>query len=399
MPEFFYPNEAVLEWDSLIVIYPYITGLVAGAFIVSSLYHVFGLTRLQPVARFSLLVSLAFLLVCPLPLLLHLGRPERALEMFLRPNLLSAMSGFGYIWLTYLLIVVAETWLVFRADIVRGIESSSQLRRTVYSLLSLGIRDLSETALTGDKKLVRLFALVGIPAACLLHGYVGFIFGAVKANPWWSTPLMPIIFLVSAIVSGIALLMALYVVAMKIRRKPLDHDCLHFLALWLGGLLTVALALEGLEVLTMYYESEESWGAISELIVGRLAISYFGIQFLLGSIVPILLLGSLEITRVRETVSARLRFLASILVLVGVFAMRWNVVIGGQLLSKSLRGVGNYTPPLFGEGSVVMAGALLLLPFLILAVMSFTVSPWQPQTQPTVDLADRWPRFSPGRSS
>ena len=106
MPGFVYPNEGVVEWDLLIVVYPYITGLVAGAFIVSSLYHVFGLRTFKPVARFSLVMALAFLLVSPLPLLVHLGRPERALEMFLTPNLASAMSAFGYIWLLYLLLVL-----------------------------------------------------------------------------------------------------------------------------------------------------------------------------------------------------------------------------------------------------------------------------------------------------
>ncbi|MFC1874435.1 NrfD/PsrC family molybdoenzyme membrane anchor subunit [Chloroflexota bacterium] len=204
------------------VLYPYITGLVAGAFIVSSLYHVFGLTKLRPVARFSLLTALAFLLVTPLPLVLHLGRPERAMEMFLTPNLSSAMSAFGYIWFIYLLIVLFEVWLVFRPDLVRYAAASEGAIKTFYSALSLGIFDLTEESLAIDRKLIKIVAFIGIPAAFLLHGYVGFIFGAVKANPWWSTPLMPIIFIMSATVSGIALLIVLYVVVTKIRQTPLD---------------------------------------------------------------------------------------------------------------------------------------------------------------------------------
>src|SRR3972149_1780853 len=78
MTGFLFPNEGIIEWDLLIVIYPYITGLVAGAFIVSSLYHVFGITSLKPVARFSLITALAFLLVTPMPLAIHLGRPDGA---------------------------------------------------------------------------------------------------------------------------------------------------------------------------------------------------------------------------------------------------------------------------------------------------------------------------------
>jgi len=43
-----YPNETVIEWTVLLAVYPYLTGLVAGAFTVSSLYQVFGFERLRP---------------------------------------------------------------------------------------------------------------------------------------------------------------------------------------------------------------------------------------------------------------------------------------------------------------------------------------------------------------
>jgi Ni/Fe-hydrogenase subunit HybB-like protein len=382
---FLYPNEGVIEWDLLIVVYPFITGLVAGAFIVSSLYHVFGLTSLRPVARFSLITALAFLLVTPLPLLLHLGRLERAFEMFLTPNLTSAMSAFGYIWLFYLILLLVEVWLVFRPDIVQYAKSSEGLKKTIYSILCLGVYDISEESIAIDKKLIRILAFIGIPAAFLLHGYVGFIFGAVKANPWWSTPLMPIIFLVSAVVSGIALLIVLYVLAMKARKTPLLHDTLRSLALWLGGFLTLALTLESLEVVTMLYESEESWGIIRQLITQKIAITYFGVQFGMGALLPLLLLGSAELIRFNEPVKTVLRFLAAGFVLIGVFAMRWNVVIGGQLISKSLRGFTSYSPTIFGEGGVLIAGGLMLLPFVILAIIVYLIPPWQEEvkfTQP-----------------
>ena len=383
MAGFIYPNEVILQWDLLIVIYPYITGLVAGAFIVSSLYHVFGISKLKAVSRFSLVTALAFLLVAPLPLTVHLGRPERALEMFLRPNLISAMSGFGYIWLLYLLLLVTEVWLVFRPDIVRYARQSEGVKKTIYSILSLGVDDISEKSLAIDRKLIRILALIGIPAACLLHGYVGFIFGAIKANPLWSTPLMPIIFLLSAIVSGIALLIVLYVLAMKMRKKPLDNECLQSLVLWLGGFLTLAIALEGLEILSMLYESEESWEIIRQLITQRMAVTYLGLQFGLGSLLPLLVLGSAEIIRFKEQTKTVLRFLSATLILIGVFTMRWNVVIGGQLISKSLRGFSSYSPPLFGEGGILMASALMLLPFVILAVIVYLVPPWQEEIEIT----------------
>ncbi len=383
MSGFIFPNEGMIEWDLLIVIYPYITGLVAGAFIVSSLYHVFGLTKLRPVARFSLITALAFLIVTPMPLVVHLGRPERGPEMFLTPNLNSAMSAFGYIWFFYLIIVLLEVWLVFRPDIVRYAGLSEGIKKTIYSVLALGVYDTSEESLTIDKKLIRILSFIGIPAAVVLHGYVGFIFGAVKANPWWSTPLMPIIFLMSAIVSGIALLIVLYVIVTKIRQASLDHDCLRSLALWLAGFLAINVVLEGLEVFTMLYESEESWGIVSQLITQKIAFSYFGIQFILGSLLPLFILGFVELSKLSEDVKTSVRVTSASLVLIGVFAMRWNVVIGGQLISKSLRGFTSYSPPLLGIDGIIVAAAFILLPFVILAVITYLIPPWQEEVKPS----------------
>lgn len=380
MEGFTYPAE-VVDWGVLITTYPYITGLVAGAFIVSSLYHVFGIQALKPVARFSLLGALAFLLVSPLPLLLHLGKPERALEMFLRPNFVSAMSGFGYIWFSYLLLVLLEVWLVFRADLVAYARSSKGALKVLYTALTLGVTDLSEKTLARDHKVITVLATLGVPVACLLHGYVGFIFGAIKANAWWSTPLMPIIFLLSAIVSGIALLLALYVVVTKIRRARVDYECVSTMSVWLGGFLTVAFITEGLEVVSMLYESEESWGMIRELITDKIAITYFGFQFVGGAVLPLGLLAAAQLSRFSHSVKMGLMVAASSLVLVGVFAMRWNVVVGGQLISKSLRGFTTYAPPLLGQSSIASAGALMLLPFAIMAVLLYLLPPWERETR------------------
>ncbi len=382
MSGFIYPNESLIEWDLLIVIYPYITGLVAGAFVVSSLYHVFGLTRLKPVARFALVTALAFLLITPMPLVVHLGRPEKALEMLLRPNLVSAMSAFGFIWMGYLLLVLAEVWLVFRQDIVRYAKSSEGFMKTIYSALSLGVHDVSEKAIAVDAKLIKVLALIGIPAACLLHGYVGFIFGAVKANPWWSTSLMPIIFLLSAIVSGMALLIVLYAIVTKIRKAPLDHDCINYMALWLGGFLIVAIALEGLEVYTMLYESEESWGIISQLITEKIAVSYLGIQFSMGSLLPLFVLGFALTMKLREEVKTSLMLLSAALILIGVFAMRWNVVIGGQLMSKSFRGFTDYVPPLLGLEGILAGVVMLIAPLVLFAALVYLLPPWVQEVRP-----------------
>jgi Ni/Fe-hydrogenase subunit HybB-like protein len=191
-----YPNEFELQWSLLIVLYPFITGLVAGAFILASLERVFKVEAVRPTYRLSLLTALLFLLVAPLPLQMHLGHPERSLEMYLTPHKTSAMAMFGFVYLWYLMaVLLLEIWLEYRADIVRLSQSTTGLRRIVYRALTLGSQNLSPASRIIDDKVGFAVTVIGIPSAFLLHGYVGFIFGSVKANPWWSTPLMPVVFI------------------------------------------------------------------------------------------------------------------------------------------------------------------------------------------------------------
>src|ERR1700757_5234724 len=187
---FMYPNEIELQWSVLIVLYPFLTGLVAGAFILASLERVFQVEAVKPTYRLALLTALSFLLVAPLPLQLHLGHPERSYEMYLTPHRTSAMAMFGFVYLWYLMaVLVLEIWLDYRREIVVLSQSTTGRRRWVYRALTLGSSNIGERALAIDDRAGWVVTVVGIPSAFLLHGYVGFIFGSVKANPWWSSPM------------------------------------------------------------------------------------------------------------------------------------------------------------------------------------------------------------------
>lgn len=193
---YMYPNEVNLIWSVLIVLYPYITGLVAGAFILASLVRVFNVKAVAPTYRLALLTALSFLMVAPLPLQLHLGHPERSPEMYFTPHATSAMAMFGFVYLWYLMaVLVFEIWLDYRRDIVIASRTTTGLKRLLYKMMTLGSDNISERSLAIDHKVGWIVTIVGIPSAFLLHGYVGFIFGSIKANPWWSSPLMPVVFI------------------------------------------------------------------------------------------------------------------------------------------------------------------------------------------------------------
>ncbi len=392
---FVYPNEYIY-WSIQIVMYPFMTGLVAGAFVLSSLYHVFGFKQLKEIARFSLVFSFALLPCAPLPLLLHLQQPLRSYYVFMTPHFSSAIAAFGIVFMTYGMIVAAELWFVYRRHFVEQAAALAAKRHglleellyPLFTVLTLGARDIGEAALHADEKAVKFLAATGIPVACFLHGYAGFIFGSVKANALWMTPLMPVIFICSAVVSGIALCILSFIVVSKLRifinswklKYVTGHlsdlklkeaelavvtQTSHYLLIFM----VLAITLELLDLIFRGYTAVKSWDILRSVIYEKDFFKIFILQYGLGNLVPfiLLLLPGLNLRRI---------VISTTLVLLGVFMMRWNVVIGGQAFSGSFAGFMEYRLPLlpvsfetFREG---LCGALFIIgmPYLVFMLLN-----------------------------
>jgi len=368
------------------------TGLVAGAFVLSSLYHVFGIKQLKNMARFSLVFSFALLPVAMMPLMLHLQQPQRGIEVLMTPHFTSAIAAFGIVFSTYGLIVASELWFVYRKHFVKTALSLrrkadknplDQVKHLFFSALTLGAYDVSGAALHQDEKAVKILAGIGIPVACFLHGYAGFIFGSVKANALWMTPLMPVIFIMSAVVSGIALCMLTYIVVMEIKKfnvrraqssssnlptseaiKGIELNEIRITARYLLFFLLFAISLELLDLIFRGYTAVKTWDILRSVIYGKDFTDIFILQYGVGNLLPLILFLWPRLTIRRALVGV-------IFVLFGVFMMRWNVVIGGQSFSLTFAGYMHYHLPIiprnwetFKEG---LAGALMVAttPFIL----------------------------------
>jgi Ni/Fe-hydrogenase subunit HybB-like protein len=371
-----YPNETVIPWTVLIVVYPYLTGLVAGAFTVSSLYHVFGMERFKPVGRFALLTALAFMIFVPMPLLLHLGNPQRAFNTMLTPHWTSAMAVFGLFASFYVILLMLEIWFMFRPYIVRQAQQTSGLIGRLWQVASLGSDDLSPKAMRYDEKWIFALAVIGIPSAHGLHGYVGFLFGSLKSREWWSSDLMPVVFLFSAIISGVALLIVLYVLSCRLREIVVDLECLKGLAYVLWGFAMFTLALEGLEFANVVYKGREGIEMILEYVTGPLLVPFFILQFSVGALLPLIVLTYMiwrgttgKALIVGVTVSA-------LLVLFQVWMMRWNVVIGGQEIAKTGKGLLSYQLVLLHREGLLTAVSVAVAPLLLLWATVRVLPPW-----------------------
>jgi len=385
---FMYPNEIELQWSVLIVLYPFLTGLVAGAFILASLERVFLVEAVKPTYRLALLTALAFLLVAPLPLQLHLGHPERSFEMYLTPHRSSAMAMFGFVYLWYLMaVLVLEIWLDYRKDIVLMMQASSGVKKWIYKAMTLGSTNISPEALRVDSRAGWIITLIGIPSAFLLHGYVGFIFGSVKANPWWSTPLMPVVFLFSAMVSGIAAVLLLYMFVTKYRGLNIDMRCVDTIARYLFYTFLIDFSLEMLDLIHRIYEADESFRSLDFMVHTRLYLSQVVIQIVAGTVIPILLLALTQVFNLNPNTRKRIYGLAGSLTLIGIFAMRWNVVIGGQLFSKSFLGYTTYKVALVAREGLLTSIFLMVLPLGILWVLVKLLPPWTEKDEAGVSTA------------
>ncbi len=363
------PNEYIY-WSIQIVMYPFMTGLVAGAFVLSSLYHVFNVEKLKEIARFSLVFSFALLPVAMMPLMLHLQQPFRGIHVMMTPHFTSAIAAFGIVFSTYGCIVATELWLVYRKHFVLSAQTLNaqenrglidNFRRLVFNCLTLGAWDITPEAIEKDHKACKIMAGIGIPVACFLHGYAGFIFGSVKANALWMTPLMPVIFICSAVVSGVALCILCYVIVQEFRKfmaarkmsrwaKEADaptveelegakHMEVMLASNYLLYFMIAALTLEILDLIFRGYTQVKSWDILREVIMERDFVKIFVMQYGIGNVLPFLMM-ALPGRTVRRTT------IATMLVLFGVFMMRYNVVIGGQAFSLSFAGFMDYHLPI-----------------------------------------------------
>lgn len=380
---YIFPNEIDLQWGILIVVYHFITGLVAGAFILASLERVFNVKILKSTYQIALLTAMSFLLVATMPLISHLSQPQRAYEIMITPHSSSAMAIFGFVYLWYLMVVLLlEIWFDYRHSMVVWSNEKTGLMKWVYKVLTLGVSDISPETVKWDRKLGYLITVIGIPSAFILHGYVGFIFGSIKANPWWSTPLMPIIFLFSAMVSGISLVLLVYMVISHFRKTEINVNVLDAIGKYLFFVLILDFTLEGLDQVHRIYVAEESFEIIKLLVSGKLYLTLLISQGLVGTIIPLITLAFLQFYKGKIKLRKSMYFIVGILVLIGVYSMRWNVVIGGQLFSKSFSGFTSFKVGLIGLDGTLMAAFWLLIPFGILAFLLWLLPPWKMVKEP-----------------
>ena len=282
-------------FGTLIAIYFYLTGLSAGSFIISTLSYGFGFERFKPLGKIGIVVATLLLVVAPMFLLAHSGQRLRVWHLFVYLRLSSPIT-----WGSFLLVLYPLNCLIYGFHMFKG-----------------------------NKRLTRIFGLIGIPLALMVHGYTGFILAFGKARPLWNSSLMPLLFLVSAMVSGIAMMIIVSVVRDRFftKERVINTDILSGLASMLGWCLVLDLFLTATEMVVHGISHLGAQESVALLLTGSFAGLFLLLENLIGKVIPMVVMLT---PAARRTVP--LLVLASILVMIGIYTMRYDIVVGGEYI-------------------------------------------------------------------
>ncbi|MGQ9600972.1 MAG: NrfD/PsrC family molybdoenzyme membrane anchor subunit [Anaerolineae bacterium] len=371
-----------VPWALWVVFYIYFIGLSAGSFLVSSLIYVFGFKRFEAVGRLSIFTALISLLTALVFIVVDLGHMERAFFIFTRPGFSSPLTWIVWLYTTYLLLLLAEAWFLMRRDFAGGGKAGG-LKGTLYRIMALGTKEDSDATRARDMKVVRVLGALGVPLAIAFHGGTGAVFAVTVARAYWYSGLFPLMFLVSALASGGALLTALAAFAL-----PNGYRRHRDLVLGLGQLLVIFLFVDVLmelaEVLvSLYGTAPAHFVPIHEQLFGPNWYIFWilGVCFALG--LPLIVLTTIG----RK--SALATGLAALVSAIGFVGIRWNIVLPGFAVEE-LPGIGRsflephwlygrYVPSLMEWQMSLFAIGLALVLFAI----GYTLLPLEPVKRET----------------
>jgi len=320
-----------VPWGLWVAMYIYFIGLSAGAFLLSSLIYVGGVQRLERIGKLALFTAFITLVSALLTIWLDLGHQERFWEVYAHPNPFSMMAWMVWLYTAYFILIIVELWFALRADLVAW-KSRAGFPGFLARLLSLGNTDTSAAGLARDRKALKFVGTLGVPLAIAFHGGVGSLFGVIGARPYWNSSLYPILFLVSALASGGALLTFVVAALWPDRRSPEFKDMVSLLGRIVLVLLALDLLFEWAEIsVNLYASIPASAGAYREMLFGPTWWLFWLVHLAVGSLVPILLL----IFRPRSVGSVGL---AGFLMAATFLAVRVDIVVPGEVIPE-IRGL------------------------------------------------------------
>ncbi|OLN29488.1 NrfD/PsrC family molybdoenzyme membrane anchor subunit [Desulfosporosinus metallidurans] len=334
---------STVPWGAWVAFYIYFIGMSAGSFLLSTLIFAFGMHQYEEIGRSALLSAIASMLTGMTFIFLDIGRPDHVLNSLIHWNITSTMAWEIHFYILYLLLLVTELYYSMRTDLVKRAEGDGRLAK-VSKLLTFGYTDLSEASLAWDKRTLKILGSIGIPLAIFgVHGGTGSIFAVDKARPFLNSGLFPVIFVLSALVSGTALSIALYVIKNWVFKRSHDQGMIRSLGALMGMFLAIELGLEWYEFLIgLYGLKAEEILTIKTMTASPWWWTFWIFQMALAMVIPLVIV---FYKKTRQSV--RWIFAAALMTIVGIVGVRFNMVVP-PFVVPVLDGLppGNYYPTL-----------------------------------------------------
>lgn|SRR5690625_197106 len=315
-------------WGAWIAFYIFFVGLSAGSFLLSTMIFVFGMEQYERVGKMALFTAIVCMIIALTFVLMDLGKPERAMNAMIYWNVTSILAWEIHFYVVYIALLVTELYIAMREDLVR-LRPVNNLKGKIARMLTFKNSKINDKTKKRDNKWMKILGTIGIPLAILgVHGGTGAIFAVVSAKESWNSGVFPIIFVVSAMVSGTALLLAIYVIKNKAMKKPIDTQMVVSLAKMMAAFLFVDLLLQFYDLLVGWYSlSETSLQSLGTMMGSAYSWSYWGVQMGLGVVVPIFLV---FFKKTSHNINALL--IAAISVVIGIIGVRFNIVVPSQII-------------------------------------------------------------------
>jgi molybdopterin-containing oxidoreductase family membrane subunit len=318
---------SVVTWGLWVACYIYFIGLSAGAFLISSMVYVFGVKKFENIAKLALFMALVTLLLALLSIWMDLGHMFRAWHVNVYPNFKSPMAWMIWLYSAYFALLIFEFYFAIRGDLGR-LTRMPGWRSSLYRALLFGrSEEFIHAEIVADERRVKVLATFGLPLAIMFHGGVGALFGVVAARPHWHGGLFPVMFLLSALVSGGALLTCVAAIFQDGLQR--NTETIKDLGRLVLGLLLVDVIFQVSEYVTGYYGAVPGHLAgLNLMIKGQFWYVFWFWQLGIGTIAPIAILAS------PLKKSAAWVAFAGLLIAFGFLGFRLNIVIPGLAVEE-----------------------------------------------------------------
>ncbi len=361
-----YESAVGMPWRLLVALYVFFVVSTTGLCIVASLGEVFDVKQLEPIVKEGLLLALVTILVGLMTIGLEIEQITRGyFAMIGHTNPTSVMFWMIMFYALYVIFLVVEMWFYFRNDLIRQSEEGG-IRGLIGKILSLQFLNLSFLKFDEEtsKQFAKAIGFITVVTAIIAHSNLGALF-AVNYLPFWHGALLPIYFILSAIVSGAALTIIAAVLADMLRGRTITQEryqALQTLRFILGFTLIITVFFTAWKIIIKAYPTAGWFAneAIAVFLYGPYSFNFWFIEVFIGLLLPIVILASPAGRSVDGL------FVAAFLTISGIFFLRVDLVMGGQVL-KLISGMS--VPPMSVHPFEIMAA----IGFMSLAVLLYYV--------------------------